>query len=163
VGKNFRGSSIEIQGTRKNMNKDYYLRFPSVLRNALKEGKVGFPKDLETEYGSEEVYRGVKYTENKKKITQEDFKSQMEKGLPGFSETDIKSYSCSCFRDLEELHMAVHFPKKGRAVAKGIMRSEHGPRVREKGTTHIHWYLYDEIDPSDEFEVIEVWEKNGSK
>lgn len=75
--------------------------------------------------------------------------------------SNIGSYSCSCFSNLEELYVCVRFPKKGRAIAKGTMFDKYGTRSKEQSSTHIHWFLFDNANPACEFEVIEIWEKNG--
>ena len=53
------------------------------------------------------------------------------------------------------------FPRKNKAIAKGKIKKEFGPIDVNNKTSHIDLYLFEGIDPSDEFEVIEEWEKNG--
>ena len=73
----------------------------------------------------------------------------------------ITSYSCSLFMNIDELHQLTKFPNKNKAIAKGLIRSKFGPIDINEKTSHIDLFLYDNIDPSSEFEVVEKWEKNG--
>lgn len=73
----------------------------------------------------------------------------------------ISSYSCSCFLNLEEMHMNAKFPRKNKAIAKGVIRKEFGPIDINNDTSHVDLYLYEDVDPSDEFEVVEEWGENG--
>lgn len=146
---------------------EYYDRFPTILREALTSGKVRFPDSLQYEYGELCVFRGVKYTGKKKTIDRSDFLSHVErkKMNPLFVADDskIESYSCSVFMDIEELHQNTKFPNKNKAIAKGKIRSEFGPIYVKEWTSHIDLFLYENADPSDEFEVVEKWEENGLK
>ena len=134
---------------------EYYERFPSVLKKALKENKVRFFPNLCKEYQPIEVYRSVRIVKNiKEVITKEDFYSQVERDLPGVDKDDIGNYSCSCFETIEEIWDRLHYPKKNKKIAKGVIYDNEGPIAKDKGSTHIHWFLYDGVDPSDRFEVI---------
>lgn len=72
-----------------------------------------------------------------------DFCSNIERHLANSmvpaDDHDIGSYSCSCFMDIDQLHLIAKFPRKNFAIAKGMIT----------------------VDPSGEFEVIEKWEQNG--
>lgn len=144
---------------------EYYNKFPDILRDALINKKVKFPESLQCKYNNKNVYRAVKYNSKKTIIDKTDFLSQMERKqenpLVPADETDISSYSCSCFLNLDELHMYTKFPYKNKAIAKGIIKEEFGPIDINQDTSHVDLYLFDMIDPSDYFEVIEKWEKNG--
>lgn len=133
---------------------EYYGHFPSVLRNALEKGLVVFPDNLEKKFEPIEVYRGIRYKiGEKEKSMKEDFLSQMERNLPGYDPTEIESYSCSCFEDKQELINAMHMPRKNKKIACGHICADYGPCVKEKESSHIHWYLFEGVDPSDDFEV----------
>ena len=162
--------NIICKGMRADLDKmsvdeEYFNKFAITLKNALISGKVRFPDSLQQEYNDVSVYRGVKYTSQKKMIDKTDFLSYIEvhKNNPLFmvDDSNISSYSCSCFLDIEELHMQTKFPSKNKAIAKGIIRQEYGPIDINEKTSHVDWYLFDNIDPSDRFEVVEKWEKNG--
>lgn len=136
------------------MEDEYYLKFPSVLRKALQSKTVTLPEKLKYEYEPLRVFRGIRYKEGKKEIIDKsDFLSQAERNLPNTDFTDIGSYSCSCFEDVEELILSYSLPRKNKAIAKGIMTCTLGARLDDPDRTHRHWFLYDEADPSDDFEV----------
>lgn len=144
---------------------EYYNRFPLLLRKALIERKVEFPDCLERDYSDLSVYRGVKYSKQKDYIEKEDFLSNIERKqnnpmVPADSD-DIRDYSCSCYTDLNEMRMQAKFPRRNHAIAKGNIKKEFGPIFIDANTSHVNLYLFDNVDPSKEFEVIEKWEKNG--
>lgn len=135
--------------------------FPATLKEALASGRVELPGNLLYEYEDISVYRGVKYTKNKTEIDETDFYSHVERSLPGVDIDDINNYSCSIFEDLEELRMWTKFPNRRKAIAKGIIRQQYGPRDEADKKTHINLFLYDNTDIYKEFEVYEIWEENG--
>lgn len=143
------------------IDNEYYERFPTVLRNALISGQVEFSQDVLFEYENMSVYRGIKYGKNKIKIDKTDFYSHVERNIPGVDRNDISSYGCSCFEDLEELHMITKFPRRNKAIAKGTIKERFGPCKKSNKNTHVDLFLYDNIDISGEFEVFEKWEENG--
>ncbi len=149
----------------KELTLSYYNRFPTVLKDALISEKVRFPNSLQCEYEELCVFRGVRYTATKTAIDKSDFLSYMElkKINPMIPADDsrITSYSCSLFMNIDELHQLTKFPNKNKAIAKGLIRSKFGPIDINEKTSHIDLFLYDNIDPSSEFEVVEKWEKNG--
>lgn len=140
---------------------EYYNRFPTMLRNALMSGRVRFSEHILYRYEDMLVYRGVKYGKNKVKIDKTDFYSHAERELPGYNLDDINTYGCSCFEDLEELHMITKFPTKNKAIAKGWIKDQYGPCERSLENTHVNLFIYDNVDISGEFEVCEKWEENG--
>lgn len=144
---------------------EYYDRFPTVLSNALKCGKIQFPDALQCEYEELSVFRGVKYTKDKTTIDKSDFLSQVERKkicpMIAADDSNISDYSCSVYTNLDEIHQQAKFPRKNKAVAKGIIKNSFGPINMSKETSHIDLFLFDNVDPSNEFEVIEIWEKNG--
>lgn len=136
------------------MDEEYYLQFPSVLKKALQDRRVALPDGLKKHYAPLHVFRAIRYKIGmKEEITKEDFLSQAERNLPGTNFDDIGAYSCSCFEDVDELVVALHLPKKNKAIAAGMMICESGARLDDSGWTHRHWFLYDNVDPSKDFEV----------
>ena len=147
------------------LDMEYYNKFPKVLKNALIDGIVSFPNSIQQNYDELTVYRGVRYSKDKTIIDKTDFLSNVERNLrnpmvPADHE-DISNYSCSCYLKLEEMRTLAKFPRKNKAIAKGKIKKEFGPIDVINKTSHIDLYLFEGIDPSDEFEVIEKWEKNG--
>lgn len=147
------------------LDMEYYNKFPIVLRTALIKGKVKLPSSIQKQYDNLCVYRAVKYTSTKTTINRNDFLSYVElkeqNPLLAVNDNEISSYGCSCFYKIEEMHIRTKFPCKGKAIAKGIINSKYGPIDINNDTSHIDLYLYDNVDPSNKFEVIEKWEKNG--
>lgn len=145
---------------------EYYNKFPTVLRDALKCGKVQFPNSLQCRYEELSVFRGVKYTKNKTEIEKSDFFSQIERKkinpMVMADDSNIADYSCSVYINLEELHQRTKFPNKSMAIAKGTIKNVFGPINMNKKTSHIDLFLFNNVNPSNEFEVIEIWGKNGS-
>lgn len=147
------------------LNLEYYNRFPTTLKRALLSGRVMFPDSLQREYNDLYVYRAVKYTAEKTAIDKSDFLSYIElkkkNPLIVADDSKISSYSCSCFLNMDEMHLQTKFPSKKKAIAKGVIKNEFGPIDINEDTSHVDLYLYDNVDPSSEFEVVEKWEKNG--
>ena len=127
--------------------------------------KVRFPNSLQCEYEELCVVRGVRYTATKTAIDKSDFLSYVElkkiNPMIAADDSKINNYSCSLFMNIDELHQLTKFPNKNKAIAKGRIRSKFGPIIINEETSHIDLFLYDNVDPSNEFEVVEKWEKNG--
>lgn len=144
---------------------EYYNRFPTILKDALINGRVCFPQSLQREYMETTVYRGVSYSANKQTINKNDFLSNIERNITNplvpVDYDDISSYSCSCYLKIDAMRLYTKFPRKNRAIAKGIINKEFGPIDVNNSTSHIDLYLFEDVDPSAEFEVIEKWEKSG--
>ena len=158
-------NNLKTENNDEALDIEYYNRFPLCLKNALLSGRVKFPSDIQKEYEDLVAYRGVKYSNNKTNIEKSDFFSNMERNalnpmVPADADA-ISSYSCSCFLDIDEMRIHAKFPRKNAAIAKGIIRKDFGPIDINTDTLHVNLYLFDGIDPSNEFEVIEKWEKNG--
>ena len=149
----------------KGLTLSYYNRFPTVLKDALISEKVRFPNSLQCEYEELCVFRGVRYTATKTAIDKSDFLSYVElkkiNPMIAADDSKINNYSCSLFMNIDELHQLTKFPNKNKAIAKGRIRSKFGPIIINEETSHIDLFLYDNVDPSNEFEVVEKWEKNG--
>ena len=128
--------------------------FPSVLRESLQNKICVMPDETEWTYPPALVYRGVRITKSKPGIERSDFLSQIERGI---SEdfTDIGQYSCSVFTDPRVLAMSYNLPRPNKRIAVGEMKDCCGPCLRTEGDPHIHWFLYENADPSDGFVLVE--------
>lgn len=139
----------------------YALRFPAVLREALRSGIIALPDALETEFDEIPAYRGVTIRGDGPPypLDRSDFLSQMERKQqnPNFPADPGRweNYSCSCFTEMDELMLSFHLPRKGKRIAKGPVSKTQGACVAD-GSPHIHWFLYEGADPSPLFSVIEV-------
>ena len=88
------------------LTKEYYNKFPTILKDALKNKKVVFPNSLQYKYEQLHVFRGVKYTKTKTAIDKSDFFSHIERNNPMIvaDDNNISSYSCSFFMNIEAIH-----------------------------------------------------------
>lgn len=128
-------------------------RFPRVLREALESGKIEFPKNTQWKYEDRKAYRGVRITDKKTTIDKTDFKSQVESDE--MDSEDLSEYSCSCFENMQDLKIAFHLPRKNKGIAEGFVKKECGPIVLSDKDSHINWFLFENADPSKEFQIIE--------
>lgn len=140
-------------------NIEYYKRFPATLRDALLSRRVEFPATIRKEYEDLVVYRGVKISKNKSEIDKSDFMSNVERKkqnpLVVADEDRISSYSCSCFMNIEMMKIIAKFPRKNSAIARGIIKDDFGPIDINEDTSHVDLFLFDMVDPSMCFEVVE--------
>lgn len=75
--------------------------------------------------------------------------------------TNVSSYSCSCYLNIDAMHIYAKFPRENKAIARGTIQKEIGPIDINENTSHVDLYLFAGIDPSGKFEVVEKWENNG--
>lgn len=143
---------------------EYAMRFPAVLREALQSDLVKLPNIVQTNFGKIHGFRGVKIKkgEGKRALTRADFNSQIEQHQTNPSLlVDLNnwgSYSCSCFTSKEALEIGFHLPRKGKGIAEGSITDKYGPIIHDH--PHVHWFLYDDADPSSEFSIIEVCDES---
>lgn len=136
---------------------EYYNRFPTILKNALVGEKVSFHDNMKQEYSELVVYRAVRYNTTKQHIDKTDFLSNIERKQTNptvvADENDIEDYGCSCFQSLEKMTKLTVYPTKNKAIAKGKIKKQFGPINIAEESTHVNLFLYNKIDPSNEFEV----------
>ena len=153
--------------SRKAIDEEYYLRFPSVLKKALLERKVVFGDHVFYKYEPIRAYRIIKRKSgDTTPIQLNDFKSYMEQlndrgnsRSRYINENDISSYSCSFFNDLASLEKkfkgASHIPNSNHyKIIEGYVKDDYGPCDMNEKTKHIDLWLYDMCDPSLEFKVL---------
>jgi hypothetical protein len=139
------------------MDKEYYMRFPSVLRKALENREISFDEETKFSYAPFVVFRGI--TRNKGddlEIKRKDFLSYAELGKKprGKKTADIGWYSCSCFLEKDELAEALKLPRYNKKIIKGTLEESYGPQKTNDETKHVDWWLYDKISFEKKFEVI---------
>lgn len=145
------------------MDESFYIKFPWVLQEALKNNIVSFPENVEIEYNEYCVYRVIERKANEDAaINDKDFLSQMElykkydKKLPrGCSENDIGAYSCSVFKEISELSTVMRLPRRNKKIIKGIIKSVNGPIRQSKNNSHVDVWLYDNSTMPEQFAVYE--------
>lgn len=137
------------------MTKDYYKRFPSVLRNALTEGKVSFPEETRWEYEPFTAFRAITRKPGESmELKPEDFLSQAEKRTREANFDDIGSYSCSVFIDEKQLKIALKLPRGNKHIAEGKVKAANGPINQSNRSTHVHWWLYEGASACDDFRIL---------
>ncbi len=137
-------------------------KFPCVLKNALYSKKVTLPDNVEFKFDDFIGYRMISRKVNDDTpINKNDFLSQAELkeiGKPlarGIDINDISFYSCSLFKDSKQLQIILHLPRKNKKAIKGIIKMQNGAIRQNAETSHIDWWLYDDVNVSKDFEVIE--------
>lgn len=132
------------------MDDSFYLSFPCVLKDALKCHKVEFPEDIKILFDSFDAYRVItRKIDGVINISPDDFLSQIEihyksgNYVKGANPKKIGSYSCSFFKEKEELITILSLPKDNKHIIFGSIKQTNGAiRINNK-TTHIDLWLYD--------------------
>lgn len=136
-------------------------KFPAILRDKIKNGDLEFPDNTEFKYPQVYAYRCVKRKQTDElAINREDFKSHAELGRKNVKfginnlEQTPEYYGVSFFKNREELYIRLNLPMKNRKVASGYIYQEGGPRLENTRTTHVCWWLYENVDLSG-FKIVE--------
>lgn len=140
------------------MDKEYYLRFPSVLRNALLMEEVSFEEDTKITYAPFKVFRGITREPGESlDIQKTDFLSyaELKKKVRGKKAPGIGWYSCSCFIEKNELVEALKLPRYNKKIIEGIIKDEFGPQKTNYETKHVDLWLYENAAIEQGFKVIE--------
>lgn len=141
------------------MINEYYLRFPSVLKEAIKKYNIDFPEKTQWDYDPQTAFRGFRREIDEDIHLQDrDFFSYAELGKKArgqkYSEKDIEWYSCSCYRSKSELEAGLNLPRAKWRISRGKIRNNKGCICINKSTGHIHWWIYENANPAEDFEVI---------
>lgn len=139
------------------MDEKYYLKFPSLLKEAIIQYNIEFPKETQTIYQRKEAFRGIVRKEGEVATpNNDDFLSYAELGkIPrGRSIKDIEIYSCSCYKTQKELEVGFKLPRPNRRIIKGLICDNKGCICVSKESGHIHWWIYENANPAEDFEVI---------
>lgn len=133
------------------------IQYAKTLQSALDAG-MKFPV-VETVFEPIEVYRIIDYTAKPAPLSREHFNSQVEDGiLPKYEKGAWKLYSCSCFKSYDEVTCKLALSKyfeHDTLISKGMLVASGGSLKQDANpdTSHVHWFLYNEYDPSkDNFE-----------
>lgn len=126
--------------------------FPVILREKLKSEEISLPEAIETEYSPIRAYRCVRRSigENRA-IDREDMRSQAELGIkPRFAGGDNNPdyYSTSFFTSLEVLYNTLKLPHPTKRCIVGNVFQEGGPCFYNRDTTHVSWWMYENVDIS---------------
>lgn len=139
------------------MDEEYYMRFPSVLREALMSGRVSFKQGTKFAYAPFLVYRGITREPGESlAITRNDFLSYAELGKKprGLKNPGISLYSCSCFVEKDELLAALKLPRFNKKIIFGELRDTYGPQRTNLANKHVDWWIYEQAEFEHTFKVI---------
>lgn len=149
------------------MNKEFYSKFPCVLKNALENDIIAFPTHVEIKYENRAAFRVIRREDDDWEVRESDFLSQMELVKKGYryrpipDEKDINAYSCSFFTNKRALINIMHLPQKNKKIIYGKINKKYGIMNFDKKTSHINLWLYinRHSEIAENFEVIDN-EKN---
>lgn len=140
-----------------------YEKFAFVLRNALKKKQVVLSRRIKYEYEPLWAIRAVVREETDcRQLSEVDFYSQVEENYYGTKRArgvsyafsnDIGQYSCSFFKEKEDIRNAMHLPRKGWKIAIGTLMDSYGGILHKESKPHIHLFRYDNVVPA--FEIID--------
>lgn len=142
---------------------ELYYSFPAVFRNKLLNKEISFPDGTLFQYDKFCAYRGIiRDEQDHTPLNKDDMKSYyelyLEKGKcprgRSIDLSDPSSYSVSLFRDFEDLKNIFKFPRPRKKVAVGCIFAEGGPQKMSTSTSHVDWWLFENVDFSN-FEVLE--------
>lgn len=124
----------------------YYLRFPSVLKDAINTYGMRFPEGTLWKYEPQPAFRGiVRKNEEDLTVKDSDFLSYAELGkVPrGKSKNDIGLYSCSCYNNRKQLEVGLKLPRPNRRIVSGDIKYNKGCININTSTGHIDWWIYE--------------------
>ena len=141
------------------MDEEVRKPYRQVLAEALKSGIIEIPRDILYEYEEKkDVYRVVKYTDEKTSITDEDFRAQAEieaiTRRSDYNPYDVRNYGCSFFMDEQMVDFIMHLPRKNKKKAKGLINQTFGPTTIEDENSHFMCFLFADAKLEEVFEVI---------
>lgn len=136
---------------------EYYKKFPSIIKQKIKDGILVFPANTQFEYQPILVYRAIeRNTDDYHKITIDDFKSYFElnkkpksaRGVKKNWESDPHYYGVSSFTDEEKVRQLMKFPNPRKKMAIGYVSSQSEPQETNIVDKHVCWWLYEKADVS---------------
>jgi len=146
-------STIDADWGYKNADK-----FPATLREKIKNDGFVFPAQTEVEYSPFLAYRAITRKEGDlSEVTRNDFRSKAEKKekkIRGkvIDQTDPAYYGVSFFKDKDILKSkfvnAFKFPNPCKKIAVGFIKQEGGPQLTNEESTHVCWWLFEDVDLS---------------
>ena len=144
--------------TIKNLHKDLYNKFPSILKEKLKSGEIAFPNGTEYHYDKIEVYRAVaRKKDDFSCVNRNDMQSYAEKDMnkrvavdsKKYDENDPHYYGVSFFTNIRYLKVNMKFPRKNMKIAKGYVYQEGGPQHTKKEKHHVCWWIFKNVSFDD--------------
>lgn len=136
----------------------YFLRFPSYFKDAIEKYDMEFPKDTSWEYDPQIAFRGIVCKNGESRtVNDSDFLSYAELGrIPkGHDISEIEVHACSCFKTKKQLEVGFKLPRPDRRIIKGTIKDDKGWIHITSKSGHINWWIYENANPSESFEVID--------
>ncbi len=131
------------------------VKFPALLRNKLKNNDIVFCDNVQFDYEDIEAYRIIKRTtKDNTPVTIADFQSNAElgrtkiKGVDGDVTKIPEYYGVSFYKDKTQLQLRCSLPPKKCKIAKGYIYCAGGPILENTTTSHVCWWLYENVDVS---------------
>lgn len=131
------------------MDKDNYMKFPSILRTKIQAGEFTFPKNTKFEYEPIQGYRGIERKEgDNTPVTRKDFRSyaELKRRRRALNTEDPHYYGVSLYLDKGSVENALKFPRIDKKIACGKVYQQAGPIEVNEKTGHICWWLYDNVE-----------------
>ena len=129
-------------------------KFPSILKDRLKNGEFFFPACTQYEYTPIKAYRGIaRDTGDFSPVTRDDFRSyaEMKKRKTRGCKVDRSSpqyYGVSFFTQKERVENVLAFPNPKKKIIYGEIFCAGGPCLVNDETEHVCWWLYENTDIS---------------
>lgn len=126
-----------------------FLKFPSVMKEKIRNGEFIFPEKTLFAYDPILAYRGIQRGENDfRAVSRKDFMSYAERKVSrrGIDRNDPHYFGVSLFLNRESVENALKFPRPDKKIAVGKVYAEAGPAEINDVTGHICWWLYDNVE-----------------
>lgn len=126
-----------------------YNKFPSIIKEKIRNGELVFPNNTRFSYKPILAYRGIQRKDNDFTIvSRKDFMSYAEMKIRrrGINTKDPHYYGVSLFLNKESVENALNFPRSDKKIAVGKVYQEAGPAEVNENTGHVCWWLYDDVE-----------------
>ncbi len=131
---------------------ELYNKFPAVLRDKLNAKEFDFPEGTQFIYESFQAYRLISREEDDDTpLNRNDMRSYHDLGrVPrgGTKSHPACIYSVSLFREYDDIVNALKLPRPRKKFAQGFVFAEGGPQCCSETTSHVDWWLYEDVDLS---------------
>lgn len=135
------------------LTEEYLSRFPTLLRDVLKNDKkhrTRFLNRVKEEYAPIKVYRGIHKDDS---LGDDDFICNIEeikKYGGSYRNVKVEHYAISVNEDPQSIIKSLSIPNVMHpwlCLAEGVMEQEHGPADFMNDATHHNWFLYESSIP----------------
>lgn len=143
-----------------NITDEIISKFPAILAQKLKSKEVIFPENTKIDFEPIKVFRAVaRETEDFSEVNRDDFKSYAELGKvktrgKKIDTSDPHYYGTSSFLKKEIVEQIMKFPNPHKKMASGFVYKEGGVEETNDFTSHVCWWLFENVDLSN-FKLLE--------